>query len=215
MLVSCLDYFCFTLKMEAIYSPETFDCLKTTQRYTPEARTVFLTVTTVIRGGLISLWLYKEKKVTGLKKYIYSTCSPLSSTHLWLPRSNFFNAFNKNCFGCAANMRSQKHISTPTYIKIPSYRYPNYLIVFHLPQVWSVFRDVCRFWQVHSKCPKLKRSSSDIHSEQIVSRDPTGFICTSKLTTANGTAPPNGTQSTVSPVMMLGKRASTYKLENC
>ncbi|XP_023726623.1 ras-related and estrogen-regulated growth inhibitor [Cryptotermes secundus] len=82
-----------------------------------------------------------------------------------------------------------------------------------IEQVWSVFRDVCRFWQVHSKCPKLKRSSSDIHSEQIVSPDSTRFICTSKLTTANGTAPPNGTQNTVSPVMMLGRRWTEVELE--
>lgn len=82
-----------------------------------------------------------------------------------------------------------------------------------IEQVWSVFRDVCRFWHVHSKCPKLKRSSSDIHSEQIVSPDSTRFICTSKLTAANGTAPPNGTQNTVSPVMMLGRRWTEVELE--
>lgn len=31
-------------------------------------------------------------------------------------------------------------------------------------QVWSVFRDVCRFWRVFTKFPKLKRSTSDVQS---------------------------------------------------
>ncbi|XP_063232531.1 ras-related and estrogen-regulated growth inhibitor [Bacillus rossius redtenbacheri] len=31
-------------------------------------------------------------------------------------------------------------------------------------QVWSVFRDVCRFWKVHSKYPRLRRSSSDLQN---------------------------------------------------
>lgn len=34
--------------------------------------------------------------------------------------------------------------------------------LFH--QVWSVFRDVCRFWRVFTKFPKLKRSTSDVQS---------------------------------------------------
>uniref|UniRef100_A0A1B6E4F6 small monomeric GTPase n=1 Tax=Clastoptera arizonana TaxID=38151 RepID=A0A1B6E4F6_9HEMI len=37
-----------------------------------------------------------------------------------------------------------------------------------IEQVWSVFRDVCQFWKVHNKFPKLKRSSSDIHSPETV-----------------------------------------------
>ncbi|KAJ4446608.1 hypothetical protein ANN_13305, partial [Periplaneta americana] len=73
-----------------------------------------------------------------------------------------------------------------------------------IEQVWSVFRDVCRFWKVHSKCPKLKRSSSDLHSEKLISPDSARFICTSKMSTANGTATPNGGPATVSPIMMLG-----------
>ena len=67
-----------------------------------------------------------------------------------------------------------------------------------------MFRDVCRFWKLHIKCPKLKRSSSDFHSEQILSPDNTRFICTSKQTTLNGSVTPNGS-NTVSPVMTLGK----------
>lgn len=31
-------------------------------------------------------------------------------------------------------------------------------------QVWSVFRDVCRFWRVFNKFPKLKRSTSDVQN---------------------------------------------------
>ncbi|XP_034250437.1 ras-related and estrogen-regulated growth inhibitor-like protein [Thrips palmi] len=36
-------------------------------------------------------------------------------------------------------------------------------------QVWAVFRDVCHFWKVHNKCPKLKRSSSDSRYESLAS----------------------------------------------
>jgi hypothetical protein len=52
-----------------------------------------------------------------LKKCIYSTYSPLSSTHLWICCSNFFNPSKKNSFGHAANKKSQRLISTPTYLK--------------------------------------------------------------------------------------------------
>lgn len=31
-----------------------------------------------------------------------------------------------------------------------------------IDQVLSVFRDVCRFWRVFNKFPKLKRSTSDV-----------------------------------------------------
>jgi hypothetical protein len=76
-----------------------------------------------IRGeGLVSLWLYKENnKLWDWKKiYIYSTYSPLSSTHLWLRYFNFFNPSKKHCSGYVANRKtgnrkSQKRISIPTY----------------------------------------------------------------------------------------------------
>jgi hypothetical protein len=77
-----------------------------------------------IRGGLISLWVYKENnKLRDWKKCIYSTYPPLSSTHLWLRCSKFFNPSKKNCFGCAANRKirnrkSQKLITTSTYITV-------------------------------------------------------------------------------------------------
>jgi hypothetical protein len=62
-----------------------------------------------LRGGLISLWLYKENnKLRDWKKCIYSTYSPLSSTHLWLRCSNFFNPSKKDSFPCAANRKIGK-----------------------------------------------------------------------------------------------------------
>jgi hypothetical protein len=74
------------------------------------------------KRGLISLWLYKEhNNLRDWKKCIYSTYSPLSSTHLWLRCSNFFNPSKKNYFGCAANMKienrkSQRLISPPPQV---------------------------------------------------------------------------------------------------
>jgi hypothetical protein len=59
-------------------------------------------------SGLISLWLYKEHKIREYLLYIF----PLSSTHLWFRCSN---PSKKNSFGCAANRRSQRIISTPTF----------------------------------------------------------------------------------------------------
>lgn len=42
-------------------------------------------------------------------------------------------------------------------------------------QVWGVFHDICQMWQVFSKCPKLKRSTSEVQSsaESMVSPDST------------------------------------------
>jgi hypothetical protein len=82
---------------------------------------IIIIIIIIITRGLISLWLYKKKQqATGLKKCIYSTYSPLSSTYLWLRYSNFFNPSKKNYFGCAAsrkigNRKSQRLIRTPTY----------------------------------------------------------------------------------------------------
>ncbi|XP_054261750.1 ras-related and estrogen-regulated growth inhibitor [Macrosteles quadrilineatus] len=58
-----------------------------------------------------------------------------------------------------------------------------------IEQVWTVFRDVCQFWKVHTKFPKLKRSSSDIHSPD---------------------APPNGKPSLA---MILGRRWTEVELD--
>jgi hypothetical protein len=71
--------------------------------------------------GLISLWLYRENNKLRDWKHIFTLRIPLSSTHLWLRCSNFFNPSKKIYFGCAANTKiwnkkSQRLISTPTYI---------------------------------------------------------------------------------------------------
>jgi hypothetical protein len=77
---------------------------------------------TVIRGELITLWLYKENNKLRDWKNIF-TYSPLSSTCLWLRCSNFFNPSKKNYFECAANIKignrkSQRLIRTTTYISL-------------------------------------------------------------------------------------------------
>jgi hypothetical protein len=47
-------------------------------------------------GGLISLWLYKENyKLRHWKNLFTLYIHPLSSTHLWLRCSNFFNPSKK------------------------------------------------------------------------------------------------------------------------
>jgi hypothetical protein len=71
-------------------------------------------------GGLISLWLYKENnKLQGWKKCIYPTYSPLSSTHLWLLCSNFFNPSMKNSFGCAANHQFSANVASSMHENLP------------------------------------------------------------------------------------------------
>jgi hypothetical protein len=72
-----------------------------------------------LRGGLISLWLYKEIKLRDWKN-VFTLHFPLSSTHLWLRCSNFINSPKKNYFGYAQNRKidnrkSQRVISTPAY----------------------------------------------------------------------------------------------------
>jgi hypothetical protein len=60
-----------------------------------------------IRGRLISLWLDKENNKLRDWKNVF-TYLPLSSTHLWVRCSNFFNPAKKNSFGCAANTKTGK-----------------------------------------------------------------------------------------------------------
>jgi hypothetical protein len=71
--------------------------------------------------GLLIRWLYKENnKLRDWKKFIYSTYSPLSSTHLWLRCSNFFNPPKKNSFVCAANRKiGNREILLSTTTNIP------------------------------------------------------------------------------------------------
>ncbi|KAK4881460.1 hypothetical protein RN001_004779 [Aquatica leii] len=54
-----------------------------------------------------------------------------------------------------------------------------------IEQVFAVFRDVCRFWRMQSKCPnKLKRSGSE---KEAVSPDTVRFICSSTISPVNTT----------------------------
>lgn len=39
-----------------------------------------------------------------------------------------------------------------------------FVIEFCNVQVRNVFEDICRYWRVFNKCPKLKRSSSDVQN---------------------------------------------------
>jgi hypothetical protein len=78
-----------------------------------------------MRGELISLWLYKENNKLRVEKMYFLYIFPLSSTHLWLRCSNFFNSSKKNSFGCAANgkignRKSQRLLSAPTYLPLQS-----------------------------------------------------------------------------------------------
>ncbi|XP_075234947.1 ras-related and estrogen-regulated growth inhibitor [Lycorma delicatula] len=67
-----------------------------------------------------------------------------------------------------------------------------------IDQVWSVFRDVWQFWKVHNKFPKLKRSSSDIHSPE------TPPPYSHPPTPSNGKSPFS---------MMLGRRWTEVELD--
>jgi hypothetical protein len=98
-------------------------------------------------GADKSLALY-TKQAMGLKTCIYSTYSPLSSAHLWLCCSNFFNPSKKNYFGCAANnkiwnKKSQRLISTPTYC----------LTDCSFPILDLVTTKIAIFWTMTLRCP--------------------------------------------------------------
>jgi hypothetical protein len=58
------------------------------------------------------------KKTTnyGVEKMYLLYIFPLSSMHLRLRCSNFFNPSKENSFGCAANRKRQRLISTTTYL---------------------------------------------------------------------------------------------------
>ncbi|GJQ73904.1 hypothetical protein Trydic_g18838 [Trypoxylus dichotomus] len=74
-----------------------------------------------------------------------------------------------------------------------------------IDQVWSVFRDVCRFWRVHSKNPtKLKRSSSD---REQVSPDTVRLLCSA--TVSPGSLLPSSCRSTG----LLNRRWTEVELE--
>jgi hypothetical protein len=91
-------------------------------------------------GADKSLALWRKQQATRLKKKctsIYSTYSPLSSTHLWLRCSNFFNPSKKNSFGCAANRKSQWLISTPTYYEIHCTLLPIFTVAWPVKAKWN------------------------------------------------------------------------------
>jgi hypothetical protein len=64
-----------------------------------------------LRGGLISLWLYKENNKLRDWKNVFTLHIPPWALHTY----DFVNPFKKNSFGCAENSKSQRLISTPTY----------------------------------------------------------------------------------------------------
>lgn len=57
-----------------------------------------------------------------------------------------------------------------------SFLFVFFLLHFNL-KVWGVFHDVCQMWQVFSKCPKLKRSTSDVQTGSDVMLSPESTIC--------------------------------------
>jgi hypothetical protein len=71
-------------------------------------------------GAMFCLYKENNKLRDRKKKCIYSTYSPLSSTHLWLRCSKFFNPSKKNSFGCAANRkignRKSQRLSKHPYV---------------------------------------------------------------------------------------------------
>jgi hypothetical protein len=68
------------------------------------------------KRGLISLWFYKENNTPKeLKKMYLLYIFPLSSTHLWLCCSNFFNPSKKNYFSCAVNRKIENRKNPKTY----------------------------------------------------------------------------------------------------
>jgi hypothetical protein len=69
--------------------------------------------------GRVSTWVYKKKSYE-VEKNLFTLHIPLSSTHLCLRCSNFFNPFKKKNFFCfPTNMKSQRLISTPKYTDCP------------------------------------------------------------------------------------------------
>jgi hypothetical protein len=68
-------------------------------------------------GGWYVFGFIKKTTSYVIEKMCLLYIFPLSSTHLWLPCSNFFNPSKKISLGCAANRKirkSQRLISIPT-----------------------------------------------------------------------------------------------------
>ncbi|XP_052126099.1 ras-related and estrogen-regulated growth inhibitor-like protein [Frankliniella occidentalis] len=80
-------------------------------------------------------------------------------------------------------------------------------------QVWSVFRDVCHFWKVHNKCPKLKRSSSDSRSEPLVSPESSGIRSLCGSMNGSSTALINSRSNISAPFSTIGRRWTEVELD--
>lgn len=71
-------------------------------------------------------------------------------------------------------------------------------------KVWAVFRDVCRFWRVQSKCPSiLRRSGSE---REAVSPDTVRMLCSAAVS-------PGLIPTSCRPSGILGRRWTEVELE--
>jgi hypothetical protein len=70
----------------------------------------FIAFETVQNNVQLRINVREDCECTGEGNGLY-----LSSTHLWLRCSNFFNPSKKNSFGCAANRKSQRLINVRMY----------------------------------------------------------------------------------------------------
>lgn len=91
----------------------------------------------------------------------------------------------KNCFITVNKFQFSKQpyyiqiFFTFTFLKNNLLKIWKPLFTEYLLQVWNVFRDVCRFWRVHSKNPtKLRRSTSE---KEQVSPDTVRLLCSAAV----------------------------------
>jgi hypothetical protein len=109
-LCNCVMSTVFSGNLNLWFLWKTWRCL------TPHQLLAWAVTRAEVQAGLISLWLYNENnKLWDWKNVFTLHIPPLSSTHLWLHCSNFFNPSKKNSFGCAANRKSQRLIGSPMY----------------------------------------------------------------------------------------------------
>ncbi|KAJ3666464.1 hypothetical protein Zmor_001905 [Zophobas morio] len=72
-----------------------------------------------------------------------------------------------------------------------------------IEQVWSVFRDVCRFWRVQNKNPKIRRSGSE---KEPTSPDTVRLLC-------SATVSPSSLIPSCRPTVMFSRRWTEVELE--
>ncbi|XP_068909621.1 ras-related and estrogen-regulated growth inhibitor isoform X3 [Tenebrio molitor] len=70
-------------------------------------------------------------------------------------------------------------------------------------QVWSVFRDVCRFWRVQNKNPKMRRSTSE---KEPTSPDTVRLLCSAAVS-------PSSLLPSCRPSVMFSRRWTEGELE--